>query len=99
MRLRRLALPPCVPRALRRVDVNKRVADRFETTPDIARELLRRQNGCRVQHSIPRPVVVIEEGLEVGQIHGWILDQLRQGPGSIPDPALNDAWINGQLGW
>src|ERR1700676_4206052 len=53
--------------------MRERVAHRTEAAADFAGELVRRQRARRVQHTVTRPVVVVEQGPQVLKIHGRLL--------------------------
>ena len=71
----RLAAPARVPDPVRGVDVRHRVADGLEAAVHLARELLRRQRGHRVEDHIAGPVVIVEKGSQIFEVHGGIISR------------------------
>src|SRR6185295_1822623 len=75
---RRVALPPLIPRPLGGVGMRDRLTHRLEAAPEIAVVLIRRQWFERSEHTIARPVVIVDERLQVGEIHGNTLARRRR---------------------
>ena len=49
--------------------MNQRLPNRAEAAPEILIELLGRQRFDRLEHPVPRPVVIVEEGPEIVKRH------------------------------
>src|SRR5262249_48928784 len=65
----RLLLPARIPDALRKMDVNERIANRRKAVAQVSSELLDRQRLDRVEYALLSPIVIVEQLTQVLVIH------------------------------
>src|SRR5262245_52888004 len=79
----RRALPTRAPDPLGPVQVHQCVEDRRKAVATVGGQLLLRQRFDRRQQSIARPVVIVEERLDLLECHSSIVLQVARGPESL----------------
>src|SRR5205814_4045840 len=67
----RLPEPARMPGPLGGVDVRRGIADRAKAAAHVAGELLRRERIERGEQAVSSPIVIIEQGIEVSNVHTY----------------------------